>query len=102
MKQAEVPVEFSGITDAALLKASMKWANAGDRRDRLELTKMDARLVELGLVSPTDGLPCPFALVVVWGFRRHGQVPTVGEIRAIANQRRRELDLPLLPEPEVA
>jgi hypothetical protein len=97
MKQAEVPADFNGASDAALLEADRRWSIGSVERSRKAFESVDARLVALGL--HIDGSPCPFAHAAATMSR----TPlTVGQLRAWSNHRRADLDLPLLPEPEVA
>lgn len=97
------PAEVSvGSTPAALAEArrQRKMRQSEDTRKGLQV--IEARLVELGLVNPDDPVvACPFAVAVVAAYQRHFDTPpSVGLIRAVANERRAEYELPLLPEPE--
>jgi len=100
VRPAVVPTEFQGATPAALSEAAKRRKVRQSQDTYRALRAIESRLIDKGLCTD-DGQACPFAVAVVAAYQRHNDTtPTVGFIRTVANERRAELDLPLLPEPE--
>ncbi|HVJ27454.1 MAG TPA: hypothetical protein VM493_07910 [Vicinamibacterales bacterium] len=98
MRTTQVPSDYAGSFPGADKVERARWNRdpAKVERSRQSLEELEAKLLRHGLA--VDGHPCRIALRVVAAHMRHSDKPlTVGLIRRVANERRAELDLPLIP-----